>query len=48
MLKRKKTITDIAIFTLEKDVKDDPLAWNCFNANKYSKSQKTNLNVCLL
>ncbi len=36
LLKRKKTITDIA-FLEEKDVKDDPLAWNCLNSNKYSK-----------
>ena len=34
--KRKKTITDIK-FLEEKDVKDDPLAWNCFTVNKYSK-----------
>lgn len=38
LLKRKKTITDIA-FLEEKYVKDDPLAWNCFNTNKYSKSK---------
>jgi hypothetical protein len=38
LLKRKKTITDIK-FLEEKDVKDDPLAWNCFNVNKYSKSK---------
>lgn len=36
LLKRKKTITDIA-FLDEKDVKNDPLAWNCLNSNKYSK-----------
>ncbi|WP_316504383.1 hypothetical protein [Nitrosopumilus sp.] len=36
LLKRKKTITDIK-FLEEKDVKDDPLAWNCLNRNKYSK-----------
>ena len=36
LLKRKKTITDIA-FLEEKDVKNDPLTWNCFNVNKYSK-----------
>lgn len=35
LLKRKKTITDIK-FLKEKDVKDDPLAWNCFNRHKYS------------
>ena len=38
LLKRKKTITDIK-FLEEKDVKDDPLAWNCFNVNKYSKTE---------
>ncbi len=36
LVKRKKTITDIA-FLEEKDVKDDPLTWNCLNVNKYSK-----------
>ena len=36
LLKRKKTITDIK-FLEEKNVKDDSLAWNCFNVNKYSK-----------
>ena len=36
LLKRKKTTIDIK-FLQEKDVKDDPLAWNCFNAHKYSK-----------
>ncbi len=39
LLKRKKTITDIE-FLEEKEVKDDPLAWNCFNANKYSKPEQ--------
>lgn len=34
--KRKKTITDIK-FLDEADVKDDVLAWNCLNTNKYSK-----------
>lgn len=38
LLKRKKTITDIK-FLDEKDVKDDPLVWNCFNANKFSKEK---------
>ena len=38
MLKRKKTVTDI-LFLEEKDIKDDPLAWNCLNINKYSKSE---------
>ncbi len=32
MLKRKKTVTDI-IFMDESQVRDDPLAWNCINAN---------------
>ena len=36
--KRKKTITDIK-FLEEKDVKNDPLAWNCFTVNKYSKTE---------
>ena len=38
LLKRKKTITDI-LYLEEKDVKDDPLAWNCLNKNKYVKSE---------
>ncbi len=29
-------ITDIA-FLEEKDIKNDPLTWNCLNVNKYSK-----------
>ncbi len=37
LLKRKKTISDI-VFLDEKNVKDDALAWNCLNFNKYSKS----------
>lgn len=37
LLRRKKTITDIKYLT-EKDVKNDPLAWNCMYTNKYSKS----------
>ena len=37
LLKRKKTVTDIS-FLEEKNVKDDPLAWNCLNVNKYSKT----------
>ena len=32
--------TDI-VFLNEKDVKNDPLAWNCLNANKYSKSEQS-------
>ncbi len=39
LLKRKKTITDI-VFLEEKDVKNDPLTWNCLNVNKYSKSEQ--------
>ena len=38
LLKRKKTITDI-VFLKEEDVKNDSLAWNCFNTNKYSESE---------
>ena len=38
LLKRKKTVTDIA-FIDEEYVKDDPLAWNCLYANKYSKTE---------
>ncbi len=37
-LLKEKTITDIK-FLEEKDVKDDPLVWNCFNVNKYSKTE---------
>lgn len=36
LLKKKKTVTDIA-FLDEKNIKDDPLAWNCLNVNKFSK-----------
>jgi len=38
LLKKKKIVTDIA-FLDEKDIKDDSLAWNCLNANKYSKEK---------
>lgn len=38
LLKRQKTITDIK-FLDEENVKDDVLAWNCLNINKYSKSE---------
>ena len=38
LLKKKKTVTDIA-FLDEKNVKDDSLAWNCLNVNKYSKAK---------
>jgi len=38
LLKKKKTVTDI-IFLDEKNIKDDPLAWNCLNVNKYSKTK---------
>ncbi len=34
LLKKKKTVTDIKFLT-EDEVKEDPLAWNCLNANKY-------------
>jgi len=36
LLKRKKTITDIK-FLNESEIKDEPLVWNCFNSNKFSK-----------
>jgi len=36
LLKKKKIITDIK-FLGEKDMKEDPLVWNCINANKFSK-----------
>ncbi len=36
LLKKKKIITDIK-FLEEKNVKDDPLVWNCINVNKLSK-----------
>ncbi len=38
LLKKKKIITDIK-FLEEKDVKSDPLVWNCININKFSKSE---------
>ncbi|MCA9812004.1 MAG: hypothetical protein KC483_03975 [Nitrosarchaeum sp.] len=38
LLKRKKTITDI-LFLEEKNVKEDPLAWNCLYVNEYSKNE---------
>jgi len=38
LLKKKKTVTDI-LYLDEKNVKDDPLAWNCLNVNKYSKTK---------
>ena len=37
LLKKKKTVTDIK-FLQEKDVKDDPLTWNCLYINKYKES----------
>ncbi len=37
LLKKKKTITDI-VFLKEKDIKSDPLVWNCINTNKFSKT----------
>ncbi len=39
LLKRKKTVTDIK-FLNEENAKDDALAWNCLNINKYSKSEE--------
>ncbi|ABK77738.1 hypothetical protein CENSYa_1109 [Cenarchaeum symbiosum A] len=37
LLKKKKTVTDI-LFLDEGGVKDDPLAWNCLNANRYGRT----------
>ena len=37
LLKKKKTVTDIA-FLDESEVKDDSLAWNCLNTNKYKET----------
>ncbi len=37
ILKKKKVVTNIK-FLSEDDVKDDALAWNCLNRNKYSKN----------
>jgi hypothetical protein len=37
LLKKKKTITDIK-FLQENEVKDDSLAWNCLNLNKYKNT----------
>ena len=39
LLKKKKTVTDIA-FLDESEVKDDALAWNCLNTNKYKESNE--------
>lgn len=39
LLKKKKTVTDIK-FLQEKQVKDDPLTWNCLYINKYQKLEK--------
>ncbi len=36
LVKKKKTVTDI-VFMDEESVRDDSLAWNCFNANKYGR-----------
>ena len=36
--KKKKVVTDMKFMT-EEEVKDDSLAWNCFNRHKYSKSE---------
>ena len=37
LLKKKKTITDIK-FLQENEIKDDSLAWNCLNLNKYKNT----------
>jgi len=37
LLKKKKTITNIE-FLKEKDIKSDPLVWNCINTNNFSKT----------
>ncbi len=37
ILKKKKVVTNIK-FLSEDEVKDDALAWNCLNRNKYSKT----------
>ena len=39
LLKKKKTVTDIA-FLDESEVKDDSLAWNCLNTNKYKETKE--------
>jgi len=39
LLKKKKTITDIK-FLDESEVKDDPIAWNCLNSNKYKENKE--------
>ena len=39
LLKRKKVVTDIK-FLEERDLKSDPLVWNCINVNKFSKSKQ--------
>ena len=38
LLKKKKVVTNIKFMT-EDEVKDDSLAWNCFNRHKYNKEQ---------
>ena len=38
LLKKKKVVTNIKFMT-EEEVKDDSLAWNCFNRHKYNKEQ---------
>jgi len=37
LLKKKKTITDIK-FLPEREVKEDPLTWNCLYVNKYKEN----------
>ena len=39
LLKRKKVVTDIK-FLEERNLKSDPLVWNCINVNKFSKSKQ--------
>ena len=38
LLKKKKVVTNIKFMT-EDEVKDDSLAWNCFNRHKYNKTE---------
>ena len=38
LLKKKKVITNIK-FMNEAEIKDDSLAWNCFNRHKYNKTE---------
>ncbi len=38
LMKKKKVVTNIK-FMSEDEVKDDSLAWNCFNRHKYNKTE---------